>query len=254
MRHGTRCSTPTASARGGPGLTPISPWAFLFLMSDSSRTVTISVACGCIKPGCKAATLPATLTAIPAERRPPGVDPNIFGADASCAAMGVRGTIPPSKISTPHAKAALVNQGLAKEFGRQVMFTIEELATIPLFSTLGEKELEYLAGAVEDIHLMPGEYVAHEGEGRFLAVVVEGKTELTKLVNGVEQVIGVRLPGELGGEIPMTFGTPLPASMRAIEASRVVKVSVKVFHTLAAMAPEVSATVGAAALERLDML
>src|SRR5258707_15383306 len=135
-----------------------------------------------------------------------------------------------------------------------VMFTIEELATLPLFSALGEKELEYLAGAVEDIHLIPGEYVAHEGEGRFLAVVVEGKAELTKLVNGVEQVIGVRFPGELGGEIPMTLGTPLPASMRAIEASRVLKLTVKVFHTLAAMAPQGSAKVGAAALERLDML
>jgi thioredoxin reductase (NADPH) len=134
------------------------------------------------------------------------------------------------------------------------MFTIEELATIPLFSALAQKELEYLAGAVEDIHLIPGEYVAHEGESRFLAVVVEGKTELTKLVNGVEQVIGVRIPGELGGEIPMTLGTPLPASMRAVEPSRVLKVTVEVFHTLAAVAPQVSATVGAAALERLEML
>ena len=79
------------------------------------------------------------------------------------------------------------------------MFTVDELATIPLFSALAQKELEYLAGAVEDVHLTPGEYVAHEGESRFLAVVVEGKTELTKLVNGVEQVIGVRLPGEVGG-------------------------------------------------------
>ena len=134
------------------------------------------------------------------------------------------------------------------------MFTTEELATIPLFSTLGEKELEYLAGAVEDIHLIPGEYVAHEGEGRFLAIVVEGKTELTKLVNGVEQVIGLRLPGELGGEIPMTLGTPLPASMRAVEPSRVLKVTVEVFHTLVAMAPQVSTTVGAVALERMEML
>jgi thioredoxin reductase (NADPH) len=134
------------------------------------------------------------------------------------------------------------------------MFTVDELPTVPLFSALGEKELEYLAGAVEDIHLIPGEYVAHEGEGRFLAIVVEGKTELTKLVNGVEQVIGVRLPGELGGEIPMTLGTPLPASMRAVEPSRVLKVTVEVFHTLAAMAPQVSATVGAAALERMEML
>lgn len=134
------------------------------------------------------------------------------------------------------------------------MFTIDELATIPLFSTLEEKALEYLAGEVEDIHLTPGEYVAHEGDPRALAVVVEGKTELTKLVDGVEQVIGVRLPGELGGEIPMTLGTPLPASMRAIVASRVLKVTVEVFHTLSAMAPEVSEAVGAAALERIQML
>jgi thioredoxin reductase (NADPH) len=134
------------------------------------------------------------------------------------------------------------------------VFTVDELATIPLFSALTQKELEYLSGAVEDINLIVGEYVAYEGEGRFLAIVVEGKTELTKLVNGVERVIAVRLPGELGGEIPMTLGTPLPASMRAVEPSRVLKVTVEVFHTLAAMAPEVSATVGAAALERLEML
>ncbi len=135
-----------------------------------------------------------------------------------------------------------------------IVFTVDEIATLPLFSTLAEDELEYLAGAVEDIHLAAGEYVAHEGEGRFLAVVVEGRAELTKLVNDVEQVIAVRFPGELGGEIPMTLGTPLPASMRAIEPSRVMKVPVKVFHTLAAMAPQISAAVGAAALERLEML
>ncbi|MDT5236213.1 MAG: thioredoxin reductase [Mycobacterium sp.] len=100
--------------------------------------------------------------------------------------------------------------GAAKSFC--IVFTVDELATIPLFSALAQNELEYLAGAVEDIQLIAGEYVAHEGEGRFLAVVVDGKTEVTKLVNSVEEVIGVRLPGELGGEIPMTLGTPLPAS------------------------------------------
>ncbi|MFG1929154.1 FAD-dependent oxidoreductase [Mycobacterium sp. NPDC048908] len=134
------------------------------------------------------------------------------------------------------------------------MFTIDELAAIPLFSALGDKELEFLAGAVEDIHLVPGEYVAHEGDGRFLAVVVEGTTELTKVVNGVEQVIGVRGPGELGGEVPMTLGTPLPASMRAVDHSRVLKLTVEDFHTLAAMAPDIAASVGAAAAERMEML
>lgn len=134
------------------------------------------------------------------------------------------------------------------------MFTVDELTAIPLFAALAPTELEYLAGSVEDIHLIPGEYVAREGDGRALAVVVEGQTELTKLVNGIEQVIGVRLPGELGGEIPMTLGTRLPASMRAVTPSRVMKVPAEVFQTLAATAPQVSATVGAAALERMEML
>lgn len=134
------------------------------------------------------------------------------------------------------------------------MFTIEELAAIPLFSTLQEKALEFLVGEVEDIHLAPGEYVAHEDDPRALAVVVAGKTELTKLINGVEQVIGVRLPGELGGEVPITLGTPLPASMRAVSPSRVLKMTAEVFHTLAAMAPEIATAVGSAALQRIEML
>ena len=43
------------------------------------------------------------------------------------------------------------------------MFTIDKLAAIPLFSTLGEKELEYLAGAVEDINLTAGDYLGQQG-------------------------------------------------------------------------------------------
>src|SRR5258707_15151757 len=86
-----------------------------------------------------------------------------------------------------------------------VMFTIEELATVPLFSALEDKALEYLAGEVEDIHLTAGENVAHEGDGRALAGAVEGKTELTKLGNGVEQEIRVRRPGEPGGQGPVTL-------------------------------------------------
>ena len=134
------------------------------------------------------------------------------------------------------------------------MITIDELAKIPLFSTLGAKELKYLQNSVEDIRLIPGEYAAREGDSRFLAVVVEGKTELTKIVHGVERIIATRLPGELGGEVPMMLSTPLPANMRAAEPSRILKLSVKVFYTLAAMAPQISATVGAAALQRMEML
>ena len=142
----------------------------------------------------------------------------------------------------------------AREIARTALITVDELARIPLFSTLGEKELEYLASSVEDIHLTPGEYVSHEGEERALFAVVEGKAEITKVINGVERVIGTRLPGQLIGEIPMTLSTPLPASCRAVEPSRILKLNVKVFYTLSAMAPQVFATVGAAALELIPVL
>src|SRR5690348_10503828 len=186
-------------------------------------------------------------------RRRDGGLPLIWGGRLMCR-QRVRRTIPASKISTPRAKPPLWLSGPGESSWEAVMFTIEELARIPLFSTLGDKELEYLAGSVEDVHLIAGEYVGHEGEARSLAIVVEGKAELTKLVNGLEQVIGVRHTGEVGGEVPMTLGTPLPASMRAVEPSRVLKMTVEVFHTLAAMAPQISETVGAAAMQRMEML
>jgi thioredoxin reductase (NADPH) len=134
------------------------------------------------------------------------------------------------------------------------MITAAELAVLPLFATLGEKELDFLSRSVEDVRLVPGEYGGHEGDARTLFVMVEGKTELTKVVNGVETVIAIRVPGELAGEVPTTLGTPLPASMRAVEPSRVIKLNAKVFHTLAAMAPQIAVAVGAAAMTRMEML
>ena len=121
-------------------------------------------------------------------------------------------------------------------------------------SALARIELEYLAREVEDIHLIPGEYVAHEGEGRFLAIVVEGKTELTKVVNGAEQVIGRSAPRGARRRDPDDARLAVARQHAGRRPSRVLKVTVKVFHTLAAMAPQVSETVGAAALERLEML
>jgi hypothetical protein len=76
---------------------------------------------------------------------------NVFRAAASCATFGVWWTITASRISNIERVSRFLNRRLPREIAWEaLMFTLEELATIPLFSTLGEKELEYLAGAVED--------------------------------------------------------------------------------------------------------
>jgi thioredoxin reductase (NADPH) len=134
------------------------------------------------------------------------------------------------------------------------VITEEELANIRLFSTLEAKELEYLANTVEDLRLVEGEYLVHEGDERALYVIVEGMTELTKVMNGVERVVATRAPGELFGEVPMMLSTPFPASCRATERTRVLKLSVKVFYTLAATAPQISEHVGARAAKLIPEL
>ena len=134
------------------------------------------------------------------------------------------------------------------------MITADELTVIPLFSDLTDDQLTFIARSVEDIRLLPGEFAAREGDERALFLVVEGVMELTKDINGVERRVGKRRPGEMYGEVPVMLSTNLPASYGAIEASRVLKLDFASFFALAAMAPQVAATVGASALQRIESL
>ena len=134
------------------------------------------------------------------------------------------------------------------------MISVAELTAIPLFADLPPDQLAFLSRAVEDIALVPGEFAVHEGDERALYVVVEGLVHLTKDINGVERVIGPRGPGELYGEVPVMLSMNMPASCVAVEPSRVLKVDVGTFFTLAGMAPQVVATVGALAQGRMEGL
>jgi len=134
------------------------------------------------------------------------------------------------------------------------MITADGLRGIPIFAPLPDETLEYLAGAVEDIRLMDGEYFAHEGDERALFVVVEGGAEITKIINGEERVIARRKPGQFFGEVPMTLSTPFPASGRAAGAARIIKLDVTVYYTLAAAAPSIPARVAGLARRYLDSL
>lgn len=134
------------------------------------------------------------------------------------------------------------------------MITAERLREIPVFAPLSDDALAYLADAVEDIHLVAGEYFAHEGDERALFVVIDGLAEITKVVNGEERAVGIRKPGQFFGEVPMTLSTPFPASGRAVEASRIIKLDVTVYYSVAAMAPAVPARVAGLARRYLDSL
>ena len=134
------------------------------------------------------------------------------------------------------------------------MISIDELRSVKTFAPLPPEVLGYLAGAVEDIHLLDGEYFLHEGDERALIVVIEGLVEITKVVAGIERVIGTRKPGQFFGEVPLTLSTNFPASGRAAGAARIIKLDVAGYYTLAAMAPSIPEKLGSLARRYLDSL
>jgi thioredoxin reductase (NADPH) len=135
------------------------------------------------------------------------------------------------------------------------MFTREELRSIPLFSRLDDKLLDFLTRTSADIRLLPGEYVVYEGEThRAVFAAVEGQIEVTKFVDGGERVIGVRETGEVFGEVPVILDTPFLVSFRAKEHARVMRINLREFRVLAEGAPDIFAFVKAAALDRVGGL
>src|ERR1700722_17253881 len=134
------------------------------------------------------------------------------------------------------------------------MLTPDELAAIPIFSTLSPVALEDVARAAADIHLNAGEYAVYEGEPAALFVVIEGTIEVVKLADGAERKLGTRGAATLFGEIPLDFGAPFEAGFRATEPTRVLKADARLYYELAASSPELVRTMNTLAHDRIGGL
>ncbi|PDQ18420.1 pyridine nucleotide-disulfide oxidoreductase, partial [Mesorhizobium sanjuanii] len=115
------------------------------------------------------------------------------------------------------------------------MLTVDEVGAIPLFSGLPAGELERLARTAADLHLSAGEFAVHEGGEAALFAVVAGKIEVVKTFDGVERTLGWRLPGTIFGEVPIALGAGFPGGYRAAEPSRVMRLELQQYYSLAAV-------------------
>ena len=134
------------------------------------------------------------------------------------------------------------------------MLTVEEVAAIPLFSTLPASDLERLARTSADLQLAAGEFAVHEGGEGALFVVISGKIEVIKTFDGIERTLGWRVPGTIFGEVPITLGTPFPGGYRAAEPSRVMRLEIQQYYAIAAVSKDVAQKINALARERLGGL
>jgi len=131
------------------------------------------------------------------------------------------------------------------------MVTAEEIEGIPTFAALGPAERERIARVAADISVLEGEYPVHAGDERALYAVLDGRLEVIMAVDGVDRVVGERLPGSIFGEVPITLGTTFPGTYLATERTRVMRVDVHDYQALAAAVPEVAAEVTALARKRI---
>src|SRR3954451_9223596 len=134
------------------------------------------------------------------------------------------------------------------------MVTAEEIERVPLFDVLDQAQREQLALAAADVSLVAGEYAAAEGSERALFVVLEGRIEPVKSVDGIERVVGVRHPGDIFGEVPIALGTVFPVGFRAAEPSRVMRLEAPDYHAIASLVPDVAKQVGQLAAHRMSGL
>jgi thioredoxin reductase (NADPH) len=131
------------------------------------------------------------------------------------------------------------------------MVTADEVAGVAIFAALGAADRERISRPAADIDLLPGEYAVHEGGERALFGLLEGRIEPVKLVDGIERVVGERLPGDVFGEVPIALGTVFPVGFRAAERSRIMRIDAQDYHAVAAVAPDVAREVGKLAGNRI---
>jgi thioredoxin reductase (NADPH) len=134
--------------------------------------------------------------------------------------------------------------------GNRDVFTYDEIAAVPLFSTLDAADLAALGRSSADIRLKTGDYAVHEGE----APAFFGMIEVTKVIDGAERPIGKRAPGQIFGEVPIVYGTPFQGSFRAVAPSRVMRIDARQYKALAAASSELADSVAAQARERIGGL
>jgi thioredoxin reductase (NADPH) len=132
------------------------------------------------------------------------------------------------------------------------MVTADEIRAVKVFECLDDAACERLARAAADISLVPGEYAAEEGAERALFAVLDGRIEATRNVDGIDRVLGERLPGDVFGEVPISLGTFFPVGFRAAEPTRVMRIEPHDYHAVAAVAPEVAGEIGKLASHRMS--
>jgi len=116
------------------------------------------------------------------------------------------------------------------------------LSKVPLFSSLSETEMEFIARRVVPRRYASGQIVFNEGDPcSGLYVVASGHVRIFKTsASGREQVLSIDGPGSSVAELPVFDGGNYPASVAAVDDAALLFVSKQDFRELCLTHPQVA--------------
>jgi HEAT repeat protein len=143
------------------------------------------------------------------------------------------------------ALGALSHFGEEKELDTLNTVSILErillLREIPIFAELSPEDLKLVAETAREEWYPQNTVVFHQGnEGNVMFVIVEGHLAVLRKVNGVEQVLAQRGPGDFVGEMAVIESAPRVATLRTQSDVRVLAIDGETFKGILRERPDVS--------------
>jgi CRP-like cAMP-binding protein len=128
---------------------------------------------------------------------------------------------------------------------------LDLLQRIPLFSGFDRRRMERLGMLADEVDVPAGKVLMRQGEsGSDMMVVVRGSVAVERDGNRLN-TLG---PGDFFGEIALVDGGPRTATVTAAEASTLLVISHRDFHSMMDEFPEVAAQVMNALANRVRHL
>src|ERR1044071_8735427 len=115
------------------------------------------------------------------------------------------------------------------------------LREIPIFADLSPEDLKLVAEIAREEWYPGNTYIFRQGdEGNMMFVIVEGHLRVLRSMNGVEQELAQRGPGEFFGEMAIIESAPRSATLCAQTDVRLLAIEGETFKGILRERPDVS--------------
>ena len=154
----------------------------------------------------------------------------------------------PASLLREAALGALAQFGEEKQMDTLKTVSILErillLRDVPIFAELSPEDLELVANLAREEWYPENTVIIQQGEeGDVMFVIVEGTLDVVRTVNGTEQVLAQRGPGDFVGEMAVIESAPRLATLRTQSDVRVLALDGETFKGILRERPDVSLAV-----------